>query len=354
MDIPPSTQKVILKNRPDGYPELADFETIDTDVPDLTRGDVLLRTLYLSVDPYMRLRMYEVEPWETDDELIEPWADSWKIGDPLVGASVCEVIESTVPDFSPGDIVTGGVINPLPFAEYCTSHASRLSKVDRNPEPVSTVLGPRGMPGRTAYFGLLEIGRPTPGETVVISAASGAVGSVAGQIAKLNGCHVVGITGSDQKIEIITDEFGFDEGVNYNTSTDLSADIHNAAPDGVDIYFDNVGGEVTDAVLKNLNVHARIPVCGQIALYNESEPSPAPRYNYQRKRVRVEGFSHRQFAHKHDQTTDQLRKWLKDGSLVHRETVIDGLEKAPKGFLDLFSGQKIGKQVVKVADPDTN
>jgi len=208
------------------------------------------------------------------------------------------------------------------------------------------------MPGRTAYFGLLEVGEPKPGETVVVSGAAGAVGSVVGQIAKLNGCHVVGFAGSDEKVDWLTDDLGFDAAINYKTTDDYSAALAEAAPDGVDVYFDNVGGPITDAVFPQLNLDARVAVCGQIAHYNAETVPTGPRKLPQiiAPRAKVQGLLVSDFVTRFGEASEQLGKWVGSGKLTHRETIVEGLENAPDAFLGLFSGDNIGKQVVRVDD----
>jgi len=327
-----------LAQRPEGVPDHDVFEPVKQEVPEPGPGEVLVRTLSLSVDPYMRDRM----------NAGESYAEPWEIGDPLKGAVVGEVVEERGTRFEQGDVVTG----ELAWAEYSTASAAELHEVDPDIAPISTALGVLGMPGRTAYFGTLEVAQPQAGDTFVVTGAAGAVGSVAGQIAKLNGARVVGFAGSDEKIEFIEDELGFDAGINYETTDDYRAALDEAAPNGVDAYFDNVGGEITDAVFTRLNVDARVAVCGQISLYNATEMPVGPRKLIQviQSRATIEGFLVNDFQPRFEEATRQLGEWVASGQLSYRETVTEGLENAPDAFLGLFEGENIGKQLVKVDD----
>lgn len=342
----PRNRHVILANRPDGKPTTDDFEVVSTPVPEVGRNGVLVRTLYLSVDPYMRGRMRESSradhPWTVSYE------ESWDVGEPLSGRLVGEVVESDHPDWDPGDVAYG----TLDWAEYGVAKGTQLQPVDTGPAPLPTALGALGMPGRTAYIGLLDIGRPKPGETVVVTAAAGAVGSVVGQIAKLNGCEVVGITGSNEKCTFLTEDLGFEVAINYRTTDNLQAAVSEAAPGGVDLFFENVGGEIGDAVFANLADGATVVVCGQIALYNEEETPTGPRHTWQyiSAQARVEGFSIRNYTHRYADVTEQLAEWVAAGDLTTRETITEGLENAPDAFLGLFEGENVGKQLVMVAE----
>ncbi len=324
--------------RPTGRPDRDTFELTESDVPTPEHGEVLVRTRYLSVDPYMRGRM--------DDR--ESYAEPWDVGDPMQGGVVGEVVESNHEAFSEGDYAAGN----LRWADYSVAHGSQLQPVDPDIAPVSTALGILGMPGRTAYFGLLEVADPKPGDTVVVSGAAGAVGSTVGQLAQMNGCRVVGFAGSDEKITVLTDDFGFDDAINYKKTDDYRAALDEAAPNGVDVYFDNVGGPITDAVFSKLNTDSRVAICGQISLYNAQELPTGPRKlsTILENRARVQGFIVGDFAPRFQQATERLGTWLNDGRLHYRETIVDGLENAPDAFLGLFEGENIGKQLVKVSD----
>jgi NADPH-dependent curcumin reductase CurA len=330
-------RRILLHERPEGRPAPEDFELVERDVPEPGPGDVLVRTRYLSVDPYMRGRMRDAESY----------AEPWDVGDTLRGGVVGEVAESRSDAFAEGDVVTGN----LYWADYAVAEPGELTEVDPELAPVSTALGVLGMPGRTAYLGTLDVMEPDPGDTVVVSGAAGAVGSVAGQISSLAGARVVGVAGSERKTDWLTDELGFDAAINYKAE-DVADALGRTCPEGVDCYFDNVGGPITDAVFERLNVDARVAVCGQISLYNEEAVPTGPRKlgRLVTKRARVEGFLHGDFAPRHGAATEQLAEWVNDGDVRYRETVTDGLENAPGAFIGLFEGENVGKQLVKVAD----
>jgi NADPH-dependent curcumin reductase CurA len=330
----------LLAERPTGEPDQESFELRETDVPDPDPGELLVRVRFLSVDPYMRGRMRDAESY----------AEPWDVGDALGGGVVGEVVETESDAYDPGDLVTG----EGRWADYATLDADDAAPVDPSVAAPEAYLGVLGMPGRTAYFGLLEVGEPKPGDTVVVSGAAGAVGSVVGQIAARNGCRVVGFAGSDEKTDWLTDDLGFDAAINYKATDDYRAALDEAAPDGVDVYFDNVGGPITDAVFTKLNLDARVAVCGQIAHYNDEEVPTGPRKLPQLipVRARVEGLLVSDFATRFGEASERLGEWVASGDLEHRETVVGGLENAPDAFLGLFSGDNIGKQVVRVSDAD--
>jgi len=331
----------VLAERPRGEPDLDCFELRETDVPSPDSGDLLVRTRYLSVDPYMRGRMRDSESYA------EPWA----VGDALRGGIVGEIVESTVDAHDEGDLVTG----EGSWADYALLDADDIAPVDTAIADPAAYLGVLGMPGRTAYFGLLEVAEPKPGDTVVVSGAAGAVGSVVGQIATRAGCRVVGFAGTDEKTEWLTDELGFDAAINYKTTDDHRAALDEVTPDGVDVYFDNVGGPITDAVFTRLNLDARVAVCGQISHYNDEELPTGPRKLPQliAPRARVEGLLVSDFATRFGEAAERLGTWVASGELEHRETVVEGLENAPDAFLGLFAGDNIGKQVVRVSEAST-
>jgi hypothetical protein len=302
----------------------------------------------MSVDPYMRGRMGESQAH----------SETWPLGEPMRARVVGEVVESNDDDLSAGDTVFG----MLDWAEYATARGGDLQRVDFDDVPVSTALHVLGSPGRTAYVGTVEVGHVKPGDTVVVSAAAGAVGSVVGQIAKIAGCRVVGIAGADEKTEWLTDELGFDAAINYDTTDDLRGAVDEACPRGVDLYFENVGGEVSDAVLAHLAQFSRVAVCGKIALYNEDganagylegggEKSRGPRKLDQRTRTRTEGFIISDYEHRFEHITDRLARWVRNGDITYRETVTDGIEGAPDAFLGLFDGVNVGKQLVRMSEP---
>lgn len=328
-------RQILLANRPKGLPDESTFKLIETTIPELGEGEVLVETHYLSVDPYMRGRMRDAKSY----------AEPFKVGEPLTARVVGKVIESRDSRFAEGDYVRG----TLDWADFTVTNGDALEKI--NPEvPITTYLHVLGMTGMTAYFGLLDIGQPKEGETVVVSGAAGAVGMVVGQIAKLKGCRVVGIAGSDEKVKFLKNELGFDEVINYKTTTNLKEDLRKACPNGIDVYFDNVGGEISDTVFFQLNFHARVALCGQIAHYNATEVEYGPRFlSYLLTRsVLLKGFIVGDYKDRFEEGKRDLTKWFSEGKLKYRENIVDGLENAPKAFLGLFSGENIGKQLVRV------
>ena len=329
--------KVILLNkRPEGKPTLEDFKFTNAAIPVPTVGDILLKTLYVSVDPYLRGRMNDSKSY----------VPSFEIGKPINSGIIAEVIDSTHSKFKKGDFISGN----LDWAEYQLSNGAGLNKLDANISELTPCLGVLGMTGLTAYLGLTEIGKPNAGETIVVSGAAGAVGSVVGQIGKIMGCKVVGITGSDKKAKLIRSKFKFDNAINYKTTLDLDKAIRNACPNGVDIYFDNVGGEISDAVLANINKHARLPVCGAISLYNDNKISLGPRLQsiLLTKSATMTGFIVSDFSAKFHAAMKQLTIWFKEGKLTYAETIVEGFDNIPQAFIDLFDGKNEGKMIVKI------
>jgi NADPH-dependent curcumin reductase CurA len=329
--------KVILFNkRPVGKPTMEDFKFVKEEMPEAANGQVLLKTLYVSVDPYLRGRMTSAKSYIPPFELDKP----------LQSAVVAEVVDSKHDDFKAGDYVTG----MLEWKEFQVSNGSGLNKVDGDTASLSAYLGILGMTGLTAYFGLTEIAHPKEGETAVISGAAGAVGSIAGQIAKILGCNVIGLAGSEEKVELLKSKFGFDEAINYKTTTDMKQAIADAAPNGVDIYFDNVGGEISDAVLANINKFGRVPLCGSISNYNDTEVELGPRVQsiLVKNSVLMQGFIVSNYSNKFKQGTEQLSKWLQEGKLDYSETIVNGFDQIPQAFIDLFDGKNSGKMVVKI------
>jgi len=322
--------------RPDGEPTMDSFDLRETERPTPQNGELLVRVHYLSVDPYMRGRM----------RAGESYAEPWAVGDVLQGGVVGEVVASEHDAYEAGEFVTGRGT----WAEYSVLDGDDAMAVNPDVAGLPAYLGVLGMPGRTAYFGLLEVAEPRPGDTVVVSGAAGAVGSTVGQIASLNGCRVVGFAGTDEKTAWLTDDLGFDAAINYETTDDYRTALDDAAPDGVDVYFDNVGGPITDAVFTTLNVDARVAVCGQIAHYNDESVPTGPRKLPQliAPRAKVEGLLVSDYATRFGVARDRLEAWVAAGTIDHRETVVEGLENAPDAFLGLFSGDNIGKQVVRV------
>ncbi|WP_306055181.1 NADP-dependent oxidoreductase [Natronococcus wangiae] len=332
------TRQWRLTSRPTGEPSRENFDLVTVERPEPGPGEVLVRTLYQSVDPYMRGRMRDAESY----------AEPWDVGEPMRAGVVAEVVESNHDDLEDGDVVTGTLL----WAEHAVADGDDLRRVDPDRGPVSTALGVLGMPGVTAYFGVLDVAEPRPGDTVVVSAAAGAVGSVAGQLAGLSGARVVGTAGSDEKTAWLTDELGFDDAINYETTDDLGAAMAEACPDGVDVYFDNVGGPITDAVWPLLNVRSRVAVCGQIALYNATEVPTGPRKlgKLIESRARVEGLLVRDYEDRWGEALDRLSTFVAEDEIRYRENVVEGFENAPDAFLGLFEGENIGKQLVRVAE----
>ncbi len=330
-------QLILLKNRPSGKPQLSDFQFSQEEKPKISEGEVLLKTRFVSVDPYLRGRMRE------DKSYIPPF----ELNQPLSSGIVAEVVESNHTSYNKGDFVMG----LLQWKEFQTSNGEGLMKVDGSKAPLSAYLGILGMTGLTAYFGLTEIGKPRGGETLVVSGAAGAVGSVAGQIGKLKGCRVVGIAGTDEKVEMLTSEFGFDAAINYRTTENMGKAIAKACPDGVDVYFDNVGGEISDAVHNHINHFARIVVCGSIAVYNEESIPTGPRVQpfLIKNSALMQGFIVSNYSEKFPGAMEELSKWLAQGRLSYTETVMEGFKSIPQAFIDLFDGKNRGKMVVKVS-----
>ncbi|MCX6246954.1 MAG: NADP-dependent oxidoreductase [Bacteroidetes bacterium] len=327
---------ILLKKRPVGRPVLEDFEFSSAAVPDPMTGHVLLKTRYVSVDPYLRGRMNDSKSY----------VPSFEIGKPIQSGIIAEVIDSRHPEFRKGDFVSGN----LEWKEYQISDGKGLMKVDEKASPLSSYLGVLGMTGMTAYLGLTEIGMPKAGETLVVSGAAGAVGSVVGQTGKIMGCKVTGITGTDEKAELLRSKFKFDHTINYKTSHDLKEAVQKACPDGVDIYFDNVGGEISDAVLSNINKHARLPVCGAISQYNDTKTQVGPRLQpiLLTKSATMRGFIVSDFSAKFPEAIKQLAAWLKEGKLTYAETIVYGFENLPQAFIDLFDGKNKGKMIVEI------
>ena len=330
-----TNRQILLKSRPEAMPDESNFELVERDLPTIIGGQMLRRTLWLSVDPYMRGRMSSAKSY----------AAPANVGEPMVGGTVSQVIASNDPKFAAGDFVVGfdG------WQEYAVGDSKGLRKIDPSLAPLSWYLGILGMPGLTAYVGLLDVGQPKSGETVVVSAAAGAVGSIAGQIAKLMGCRVVGTAGSIDKCAYVMGDLGFDDCINYREE-DLGPALDKACPNGIDVYFDNVGGDVLEAVMRRINVHARITLCGLISQYNDAKPRPGP--NLQplvTQRASMRGLIVTDHAHRFPDFIRDMSQWLAANKMHYREDVIEGLENAPRAFLGLFEGENFGKRVVKVA-----
>ena len=331
--------QVVLRSRPVGMPKPADFDLVESPLPSPKDGEVLCRTIYLSLDPYMRGRISGAKSYAAS---VEP-------GQVIVGGTVGEVLESRHSGLTKGDVVLGydG------WQSHAVSKGGGLRKLDPKQAPVSTALGVLGMPGMTAYVGLLDIGQPKPGETVVVSAASGAVGSAVGQIAKVKGARAVGVAGSQDKCDYVVRELGFDACVNYRKG-DLLASLKQACPNGVDVYFDNVGGDVLRAVMQLLNQNARIPLCGMISEYNASESTPGPNLRpLLFNRALIKGFIVSDHMARMGDFVKDCRGWVRDGRLKYREDVVVGLEKAPEAFIGLLQGRNFGKLLVRVGEDPT-
>ncbi len=332
-------RQITLSARPVGYPKESDFALVKTPILTPEDGQVLVKTIYLSVDPYMRGRINPARSYAANVE----------IGEVMVGGVIGQVLESKHPDFAHGDFVNANI----GWQEYGIVNGDGLRKIDPTIAPISTGAGILGMPGLTAYFGLLEIGKLQEGETVFVSGAAGAVGSVVGQIAKIKGCRVVGSAGTDEKIAYIVDELGFDAAFNYKKVTDYQRKLGELFSDGIDVYFDNVGGAITDAVFLNLRVKGRVIICGQISQYNLENPEVGPRFLWHliTQRARIEGFLVSEFAERHAEALVEMSAWVRQGKLKYRETIEEGgIERAPAAFISMLKGGNIGKQLVKIAD----
>lgn len=334
-----SNRSIVLERRPHGAPTAADFSLQQQPVPVPQEGQVLLRTVFLSLDPYMRGRMSDAASY----------AAPVALGAPMVGATVARVEASRHPDFSVGELV-------LAFSgwqDYALSDGAALRKLAGLAQP-SSALGVLGMPGFTAYMGLLDIGQPKPGETVVVAAASGAVGSVVGQIAKIKGCRVVGIAGGAEKCRYVVQELGFDACIDHR-SADFAQQLAAACDKGIDVYFENVGGAVFDAVLPLLNARARVPLCGMIADYNATELPAGPdrlrllTRTLLAKRIKMQGFIiFDDYGDRYDEFFTQMSAWVAQGKIKFREDIVDGLENAPQAFIGLLEGKNFGKLVMRV------
>jgi len=328
---------ILLNSRPEGKPSVSNFEFKSEDIElTIKEGELLLETEYVSVDPYLRGRMSNAKSYVPPFELNQP----------VQSGVIAKVSSSKNDNFKEGDYVSG----MLSWKTQQVSNGEGLNKVDPSKAPLSAYLGILGMTGLTAYCGLTEIGQPKKGETLVVSGAAGAVGSVVGQIGKILGLRVIGIAGSDEKIELLKSKFGFDAGINYNTTKDMTAAIAEAAPNGVDIYFDNVGGPISDAVLVNINRLARIIVCGAISVYNNTEApkSLSVQPFLVKNSALMQGFIVSNYAEKFPEAMTQLTSWLAEGKLTYSETIVEGFDNIPQAFIDLFEGKNKGKMVVKI------
>ena len=330
-------KKWVLKKRPEGYPSLDDFDIVNSPIPDPKHGEVLIKTLYLSLDPYMRGRLRDAKSY----------ASPVGLGEVITGEVVGRVIRSNYQSLEVGDIVTAHI----GWQQWGSIPGQMVRKVDSQKPPISTSLGILGMPGLTAYFGLLEIGKPIVGETLVVSAASGAVGAIVGQLGKMMGCRVIGTAGTNQKVNYIVDELGFDGAINYKTQN-VESEIHKLCPNGIDIYFDNVGGEVTDIVMNNLAMYARIIICGQISQYNSIGQEQGPRNLWAliRTRSKIQGMLVTDWERKHEQARTRLSEWVLSEKLKYKEYVVEGFEKSPQAFIGLMNGENFGKLLIHVSE----
>ena len=331
-------RQIILRRPVQGMPAPEDFELVESPIPQPEAGEVLVRTIYVSLDPYMRGRMSSEE----------------RVGEVLYGGVTGQVAVSRHPEFQEGQFVCQ-YVGGYGWQSYGVVPGEELRVLDPGLVPISTSLGIVGMPGVSAYFGLLEVGKPVAGETVVVSAASGAVGAVAGQIAKLKNCRTVGIAGSREKCDYVVEELGFDAAVNYRTE-DLDAELARTCPAGIDVYFDNVGGPILDVVMAQINTGARIALCGSIAEYNDPigtlQGTRINRY-VQGGLARMEGFNQGQYKDRHEESLALLAWWVRHGKLKYREDIIMGLEKAPEAFIGMMQGRNFGKLLIQVHEDPT-
>ena len=329
-------RQITLASRPVGFPQDSDFALVESEIPQPGPGEVLVHVQWLSLDPYMRGRMSEARSYAKPTE----------IGEPMTGQAVGEVVESDDPRYASGDTVVG----QLGWQDYAVARGGALRKLDPALAPPQTALHVLGATGLTAYFGLFDVGKPKPGDTVVVSAAAGAVGQVVGQLARIAGCGpVVGIAGGPEKVADLTELYGYDAGIDYKAD-DVNARLKETCPSGVDVYFDNVGGALSETVFRRLALGARVPICGQVSQYNLAEPELAPR-NLGFLivfRARLEGFLISDYAHRFPEGIERLGRWLGDGKLRYREDVAEGLENAPRAFIGMLRGENRGKALVKL------
>ena len=327
----PTNRRVTLAARPDGFPKESDFAVDEADVPGPGTGEVLVHLSHASIDPYQRGRMSEARSY----------AKPMEIGDVITSQSIGEVVESNGGRFAPGDCVVG----QLGWQEYAVARGGSLRKVPPGLEPPTLALHAIGATGMTAYFGLFDVGKPRPGDTVVVSCAAGAVGQIAGQLAKLAGCRAVGIAGGPEKARDLRELYGYDAAIDYKDGEVSDA----LREERVDVYFDNVGGEISQAVHRRLNVGARIVICGQISQYNEARPQPSFHPGLLIvHRARMEGFLITDFSHRFDEAATRLARWVASGKLRWKEDVTDGLENAPRAFIGMLNGANRGKALVKI------
>jgi len=336
-----ANRKVVLKSYPTGAPGPDNFEIVEETIPAPGPGKVLLRAIYLSVDPYMRGRL---RPGPS-------YAEPQRIGEVMVGEVVGQVLDSQAPGFPKGDFVTAHT----GWQSHAVADGRDLRRLDPAEAPISTAVGVLGMPGLTAYFGTLDVLRPKAGDTLVVNAASGAVGSVVGQIARIGGCHVVGIAGSKAKCDFITQELGFHAAIDHRAAGDIGAALREACPRGIDCYFDNVGGPMTDAVFEQMTLGARVAICGQIALANDTEQAMGPRNlrHFLVKRATLRGLLVSDWQDRYGEGLERLARWIRSFELRYREDIVEGIENAPSAFAGLMEGKNFGKQLVRIGDDPT-
>lgn len=329
-------RQILLNSRPVGTPTEENFVVVETPIPAPKENEVAIKTLYISVDPYMRGRMSDRKSY------VPPYA----LEEVIAGGVVGEVIESRSSKLEVGDIVVGN----YGWQTYSVQKDTHVRKLNPSLAPITTSLGVLGMTGLTAYFGLLDICQPKEGETVVVSGAAGAVGIIVGQIAKIKGCHVVGIAGSDEKVDYLVNELGFDVAINYKTTENMRKALETACPNGIDVYFDNVGGSISDAVLSLINKYARISVCGQISVYNSERVDMGPRMTSQLlvNSALMKGFIVSDYSERFGEGLQQLTQWVRAGQIKYAEHIVEGFDNTIHAFLGLFSGENTGKQLVKV------
>jgi NADPH-dependent curcumin reductase CurA len=334
-----TNKQIRLASRPSGWVTEENFKLTEEAVTEPADGQVLVRNVFMSVDPYMRGRMNDVKSY------VPPF----QIGEVLQASAVAQVVESRFEGIDKGDYVTG----MLGWENYSLCDGRTLRKVHPGLAPLSYHLGVLGMPGMTAYVGLMTIAGAKAGDNVFVSAASGAVGSVVGQLARIQGCHVVGSAGSDDKVRLLTDEFGYDDGFNYRSSTSLPDSVRKACHGGIDVLFENVGGEIFEAALWNMREFGRIALCGMIANYNDAEPQPGPRGMQLiiGRRLTIRGFIVTDHPEACQEYVVKAVKWLEDGKLKYKEAIAEGIENAPQAFIDMLRGENIGKQIVQLDDP---
>jgi len=331
-----TSREIRLKSRPEGMPVADNFELAETELPTLSQNELLVKNLYMSVDPYMRGRMMDRKSY------LPPF----QIGQPLEGGSIGEVVESKNDKFKPGELV----LSMLGWREYFVSNGDGLMRIGPGNAPVQAFLGALGMTGLTAYSGLLEIGRPKEGETIFVSAAAGAVGSIVSQIAKIKGCRVVGSAGSDEKVAWLKEVAGADEAFNYKTTDNLFKTVDKHCPDGIDVYYENVGGQHLEAALEYMNPQGRLVMCGMISVYNATKPPSGPSNlgHIISKQLTMQGFLVGNYFDQMPQFQADMGKWIAEGRIKWKETVLEGIEKAPEAFMGLFQGDNFGKMVVKL------